>query len=168
MQGHFFILVKTDNDLMVRECVFRKFLMKPLTVKLLDASKEYWLRHGVIPEKVMYRREIPSFERYELVQVKGEYPFRKFLHDLLFTKSNDWLYEKEWRSIVQLSDADSIICGKNKLLSGNNRRIGLISLCQWHDNPRGWRDACLLCPNGVDVRRMSGNMIPQNSRIEAS
>lgn len=32
---------------MVRECVFRKFLMKPLTVKLLDASREYWLRHGV-------------------------------------------------------------------------------------------------------------------------
>lgn len=64
------------------------------------------------PEKVMYRREIPSFERYELVQAKGEYSFRKFLHDLFFIKSNDWLYEKEWRSIVQLSDADSIICGK--------------------------------------------------------
>ena len=32
---------------MVREYVFRKFLMKPLTVKLLDASREYWLRHGV-------------------------------------------------------------------------------------------------------------------------
>lgn len=42
-----FICVKADNDLMVRECVFRKLLMKPLTVKLLDASREYWLRHGV-------------------------------------------------------------------------------------------------------------------------
>ncbi len=42
-----FVCVKSDNDLMVRECVFRKFLMKPLTVKLLDASREYWLRHGV-------------------------------------------------------------------------------------------------------------------------
>ena len=42
-----FVCVKADNDLMVRECVFRKFLMKPLTVKLLDASREYWLRHGV-------------------------------------------------------------------------------------------------------------------------
>ncbi|WP_371381700.1 DUF2971 domain-containing protein [Sporomusa aerivorans] len=69
------------------------------------------------PEKVMYRREILSFERYEQVQVNGEYPFREFLHDLFFTKSNDWLYEKEWRSIVQLSDADSIICRKNELLS---------------------------------------------------
>jgi len=42
-----FVCVKSDNDLMVRECVFRKFLMKPLTIKLLDASREYWLRHGV-------------------------------------------------------------------------------------------------------------------------
>ena len=42
-----FVCTKVDGDLMVRECVFRKFLMKPLTVKLLDASREYWLRHGV-------------------------------------------------------------------------------------------------------------------------
>ena len=42
-----FVCVKSDGDLMVRECVFRKFLMKPLTVKLLDNSREYWLRHGV-------------------------------------------------------------------------------------------------------------------------
>lgn len=42
-----FVCVKADNDLMVRECVSRKYLTKPLTVKLLDISREYWLRHGV-------------------------------------------------------------------------------------------------------------------------
>ena len=42
-----FVCVKSDNDLMVRECVLRKFLTKPMTVKLLDASREYWLRRGV-------------------------------------------------------------------------------------------------------------------------
>lgn len=42
-----FVCTKADGDLMVRECVFRKFLMKPMTVKLLDASREYWIRHGV-------------------------------------------------------------------------------------------------------------------------
>ena len=42
-----FVCVKADGDLMVRECVFRKLLMKPLTVKLLDASRDYWHRHGV-------------------------------------------------------------------------------------------------------------------------
>ena len=42
-----FLCIKTNGDLMVRECVFRKHLTKPLTVKLLDTSKEYWLRRGV-------------------------------------------------------------------------------------------------------------------------
>ena len=42
-----FVCVKQDVDLMVRECVFRKFLTKPMTVKLLDASRDYWLKHGV-------------------------------------------------------------------------------------------------------------------------
>ena len=42
-----FVCVKADNDLMVRECVSRKYLTKPLTVKLLDISRCYWLRRGV-------------------------------------------------------------------------------------------------------------------------
>lgn len=43
-----FVCVKADNDLMVRECVSRKYLTKPLTVKLLDMSRDYWLRRGVV------------------------------------------------------------------------------------------------------------------------
>lgn len=43
-----FLCVKADNDLMVRECVNRKYLTKPLTIKLLDMSRDYWLRRGVI------------------------------------------------------------------------------------------------------------------------
>ena len=42
-----FVCVKSDKALMVRECVFRKHLTKPLTVKLLDISRDYWLNHGV-------------------------------------------------------------------------------------------------------------------------
>lgn len=42
-----FLCVKADGDFMVRECVERKFLMKPRTVKLLDASRNYWLRHDI-------------------------------------------------------------------------------------------------------------------------
>ena len=42
-----FVCTKTDGDLMIRECVQRKHLMKPMTVKLLDASREYWVRRGV-------------------------------------------------------------------------------------------------------------------------
>jgi len=42
-----FLCVKADGDLMVRECVYRRYLTKPMTVNLLDISREYWLRHGV-------------------------------------------------------------------------------------------------------------------------
>ena len=42
-----FVCVKTKKDLMVRECVDRKLITKPLTVKMLDISREYWLNRGV-------------------------------------------------------------------------------------------------------------------------
>ena len=42
-----FVCVKVDGDWMVRECVYRKHLTKPMTIKLLDVSRGYWLRHGV-------------------------------------------------------------------------------------------------------------------------
>lgn len=42
-----FVCIKTNGEILVRECVFRKYLTKPLTVKLLDVSREYWLKRGV-------------------------------------------------------------------------------------------------------------------------
>ncbi len=53
-----FVCIKTNGDLMVRECVYRKFLMKPLTVKLLDISREYWLKHGVTDWGLIIDEEI--------------------------------------------------------------------------------------------------------------
>ena len=42
-----FVCTKANNELMVRECVTRTHLTKPMTVKLLDLSREYWLNKGV-------------------------------------------------------------------------------------------------------------------------
>ena len=42
-----FVAVKADGDLMVRECVYQKNLTKPKTLRLLDASRDYWLQRGV-------------------------------------------------------------------------------------------------------------------------
>lgn len=42
-----FVITKADGNLMVRECVSRKYLTKPMTTKLLDASRNYWKSHGV-------------------------------------------------------------------------------------------------------------------------
>ena len=42
-----FLCTKTNGELMVRECVFRKKLSLPRTCKLLDASRLYWAKRGV-------------------------------------------------------------------------------------------------------------------------
>lgn len=42
-----FVCVKSNGEIMVRECVFSKHLTKPMTARLLDASYEYWSRKGV-------------------------------------------------------------------------------------------------------------------------
>ena len=42
-----FVCEKENGDLAIWECVYRKHLMKPLTIKLLDASRSFWLSRGV-------------------------------------------------------------------------------------------------------------------------
>ncbi len=42
------VCVKINKDLMVRECVEKQHITKPLTVKLLNISRAYWLNHGII------------------------------------------------------------------------------------------------------------------------
>lgn len=36
-----FVCTKTNGESMVRECTYRKMLSKPLTAKLLEASRQY-------------------------------------------------------------------------------------------------------------------------------
>ena len=42
-----FVCTKVDGELMARECISRKHLEKPLSIKLLDMSRTYWLCRGV-------------------------------------------------------------------------------------------------------------------------
>ena len=42
-----FYCTTTEGEIVVYECVFRKHITKPLTAKLLDASRNYWLKRGV-------------------------------------------------------------------------------------------------------------------------
>ena len=42
-----FVCTMVDGDVMVRECVFRRLLTKPMTLKLLDISRDYWKRRGI-------------------------------------------------------------------------------------------------------------------------
>jgi len=42
-----FVIHTANGDIAVRECVFRKNIMKMKTAKLLDVSREHWLVKGV-------------------------------------------------------------------------------------------------------------------------
>ena len=55
-----FVIEKEDGGLMVRECVSRKHLAKPMTVKLLDLSREYWMSHGVSDFGIVIEAEVNS------------------------------------------------------------------------------------------------------------
>ena len=38
-----FYCVKTNGEIMIRECVYQSTLLKPMNIKMLDASRNYWL-----------------------------------------------------------------------------------------------------------------------------
>ena len=48
-----FLCTMQDGSLRVRECVSRDHLMKPMNVKLLDASRGYWQKNGVTDWKIV-------------------------------------------------------------------------------------------------------------------
>ena len=52
-----FLCTKSDGDLMVRECVFRKKLSLPRTCKLLDFSRDYWTKRGVADWGIVIEQE---------------------------------------------------------------------------------------------------------------
>ena len=53
-----FVITKADGNLMVRECVSRKHLTKPMTTTLLDASRNYWKSHGVSDWGIVIEEEV--------------------------------------------------------------------------------------------------------------
>ena len=57
-----FLCTKSDGDLMVRECVFRKKLSLPRTCKLLDLSRDYWTKRGVTDWGIVIEQEEPADE----------------------------------------------------------------------------------------------------------
>ncbi len=42
-----FYCIKTNGDILVRECVYKEKLLRPQTIKMLDASRNYWLSKGI-------------------------------------------------------------------------------------------------------------------------
>ena len=72
---------------------------------------DYFGTEHISPQRVIYRRELPLFKTKEeaITERNSQYIWRKFNCSILLTKANDWLYEKESRSILRLVDADQIV-----------------------------------------------------------
>lgn len=52
-----FVAVKSEGSNMVRECVWRKNLSKPMTARLLDVSRNYWMSKGVTDWGIVIEKE---------------------------------------------------------------------------------------------------------------
>ena len=52
-----FLCTMQDDSLRVRECVPREHLMKPMNIKLMEASRKYWRNKGVSDWKIVTNAE---------------------------------------------------------------------------------------------------------------
>ena len=52
-----FVCTLQSNDIIVRECVLRDHLTKPMTARLLDISRNYWMNRGIADWGVVIHAE---------------------------------------------------------------------------------------------------------------
>ena len=52
-----FVCIKLDGSWQVRECVFRRLLVRPTTARLLDLSRTYWAQNGITDWGIVIEQE---------------------------------------------------------------------------------------------------------------
>ena len=52
-----FVCKKANGDLLVRECVYRKNILRPSVALLLEKSQKFWFNRGVLDWQVVIDRE---------------------------------------------------------------------------------------------------------------
>ena len=55
-----FVCLKQDGSYMVRECVDRRHISKPLTIRLLEASRRFWYQKGISDWGIVINREVSN------------------------------------------------------------------------------------------------------------
>jgi hypothetical protein len=111
------------------------------------------------PERVVYRRETPSFEHAEDAEPNSldEFHWKKFNRNILFTKANDWIYEKESRSVVRLRDADRITCEDNPQIRDICLKHPEIKLIELKNDPDKITSIQITYPNGYERNEVMGD-----------
>ena len=87
-----------DNNIKFKEDVFGYFSDIPKAIKYSRYRELFLFPDEVIPKK------------------KYHYPHKKLSEHIVYTKANEWMYEKEHRSVLELKNADVIICDKSEEL----------------------------------------------------
>jgi hypothetical protein len=52
-----FLITKTSGEILIRECIMRDKISKPMNIKLLDASHRYWTNRGIIDWGIVTNEE---------------------------------------------------------------------------------------------------------------
>ena len=55
-----FVCLRQNGSYMVRECVDRRYLSKPMTIRLLEASRRFWLQKGISDWGIVINREVDN------------------------------------------------------------------------------------------------------------
>ena len=55
-----FVCLRKDGSYMIRECVDRRHLDKPMTIRLLEASRLYWLNKGITDWGIVINSEVAN------------------------------------------------------------------------------------------------------------
>lgn len=55
-----FVCLRQDGTYMVRECIDRRHLDKPMTIRLLEASRLYWLHKGISDWGIVINSEVAN------------------------------------------------------------------------------------------------------------
>ena len=97
-----FLCTKTNGDLMVRECVFRKKLSLPRTCKLLDASRKYWARRGITDWAIVVEEGESADEEELIAEITAEMLTAELhIPDDSETPENAVAYIHSWSSYLQ-------------------------------------------------------------------
>jgi hypothetical protein len=108
-----FVITKADGNLMVRKCVSRKHLKKPMTTKLLDASRNYWKSHGVSDWGIVIEERCRLMNKADMrkgMLLKGKVGAEEKIYQVLDLKEKVLVldYVKKtmpvWKTYEELSD----------------------------------------------------------------
>ena len=114
-------------------------LLKPNSL-ISSSSTDEWSPFDGTPKPVNYRKGVryrnDKFD-YDYSNISAEGADR-ILYEVFMQKSDEWIYEQEYRVVLRLEQADRIIIPNISMIDNQNiRRLIIDSSCYYIDNKTG-------------------------------